>query len=64
MFLRESIAANSHEGKFLFRLRQNNISFWACRITGLPFTVDEGRQSNYRMANFEDDHGIARSAAE
>ena len=25
MFLRESIAANSREGKFQFRLRQNNI---------------------------------------
>jgi hypothetical protein len=28
MFLRESIAANSHEGKILFRLGQNNVTRW------------------------------------
>jgi hypothetical protein len=60
MFLRESIAANSHEGKFLFRLGQHKngwqVIFFKTRTGDVTLNPVTGYTKNWRDTSLEIDN--------
>jgi hypothetical protein len=55
MFLRESIAANSPEGKFLFRLRQNMVTYEQLLDRDFRWALEEGSR------HFEKESAVHRT---